>query len=148
MKKIIFSGILFFLLLLTGCSLGFQYPDKSAFVLEVTISQAPYHSDETILLHCTLTNESKKDYLICHGSQAITYSVDGSEEATELLLISTFLASDDKITREIEIGPLPVGYHKIEIKCPISVTAGRSAQQTENGKEYTYSKTFEIEVSE
>ena len=146
MKKILFSGILFFLLIIPGCSSGFCYPDKNDFVLEATISQPPYRSDEAILFQCSFTNKSGKDYFIHNGSQAITYSADGSEEARELIAISTPFSSNDQITRQIEISPLTVGYHKVEIKCPIEVTPEQFSDGSENSKEYIYSKTLEIEV--
>ena len=128
----------------------FYHPRKSDFVLEAELSKDSVSAQESVTIKCTLTNRSHQDFRVSHSAEAITYSVDENTESMDAVSVITFLNGKEQITRQITLPPLSPGKHTIEVESSLDVylTKKPKSDKDYQYRTYTYSKTFEIEVSE
>ncbi len=138
-------GMIVFVSLFSCSQKAFEWPSNDDFSFEVNYDESAAKVNEEFEIHCKLTNTTERDYHIEHGSETITYDWDGKDEI--LLLISTMdvFESNGTIERTIKIRPTQAKTCKLVLNASFSVTPEKNSNEL---KDYNYSKEFMIEVKE
>lgn len=122
----------------------FDYPSESDFTFTADIRDTAVRQGEPVIIDCSLTNDTNRDFYIEHGPETITYSYNDMSEAINAVAVLDTFKQGSCIERELSIPATTSG--TITVTATIYVKPAQYADVDER-REYTYVKDIAVTVA-